>query len=138
MCSTQQSPVLEKCTFLCEGRLNRAAPGEYPHPCRLAVSLERHLVLGASHSIVSHGVIMQAAFLQATAEISAAPRPLPSSDWMKEISQFGVSSRTTLWKRSLKLKEEIWESELTSRLVYTADFLACTQHSAGEIQLRPQ
>lgn len=32
-------------------------------------------------------VNMHAAILQATAEIRAAPRPLPSSDWMKEISQ---------------------------------------------------
>lgn len=43
------------------------------------------------------------AFLQATAETRAAPRPLPSSDWMKVISQLGVSLRTLAWKRSLKL-----------------------------------
>lgn len=46
---------------------------------------------------------MQAAILHATAEISAAPRPLPSSDWMKVMSQFGVSSRTMLWNLSWKL-----------------------------------
>lgn len=49
-----------------------------------------------------HWPSMQA-FLQATAETRAAPRPLPSSDWMKVISQLGVSLRTLAWKRSLKL-----------------------------------
>lgn len=44
------------------------------------------------------------AFLQATAETRAAPRPLPSSDWMKVISQLGVSLRTLAWNRSLKLR----------------------------------
>lgn len=44
------------------------------------------------------------AFLQATAEISAAPRPLPSSDSMNVISQLGVSLRTLAWNRSLKLQ----------------------------------
>lgn len=43
------------------------------------------------------------AILQATAEMRAAPRPLPSSDWMKVMSQPGVSCRTAAWKRSLKL-----------------------------------
>lgn len=46
------------------------------------------------------------AFLQATAEISAAPRPLPSSDSMKVISQKGVSLRTLAWNLSLKLTGE--------------------------------
>lgn len=46
------------------------------------------------------------AFLQATAEIKAAPRPLPSSDSMKVISQLGVSLRTLAWNRSLKLSRE--------------------------------
>lgn len=50
-----------------------------------------------------HWPSMQA-FLQATAETRAAPRPLPSSDWMKVISQLGVSLRTLAWKRSLKLR----------------------------------
>ncbi len=40
---------------------------------------------------------MQAAILHATAEMRAAPRPLPSSDWMKVISQWGVISNTSLW-----------------------------------------
>lgn len=40
-----------------------------------------------------HWPSMQA-FLQATAETSAAPLPLPSSDSMKVISQLGVSLRT--------------------------------------------
>lgn len=44
------------------------------------------------------------AFLRATAETRAAPRPLPSSDWMKVISQLGVSLRTMAWNRSLKLR----------------------------------
>lgn len=49
------------------------------------------------------------AFLQATAEIKAAPRPLPSSDSMKVISQLGVSLRTMAWNRSLKLRRgEAW------------------------------
>ena len=51
-------------------------------------------------------VIMQAAILQATAEMRAAPRPLPSSDWMKVMSQCGVSSRTISWHLSWKLGEE--------------------------------
>lgn len=55
--------------------------------------------------VLSHCPIMQA-ILQATAEMSAAPRPLPSSDWMKVMSQPGVSCRTVAWKRSLKLPEE--------------------------------
>lgn len=46
------------------------------------------------------------AILQATAEMSAAPRPLPSSDWMKVMSQPGVSCRTVAWNRSLKLPEQ--------------------------------
>lgn len=46
------------------------------------------------------------AFLQATAEIRAAPRPLPSSDSMKVISQKGVSLRTLAWNLSLKLTGE--------------------------------
>ena len=49
-------------------------------------------------------------FLQiSTAEIKAAPRPLPSSDSMKVISQLGVSLRTMAWNRSLKLRRgEAW------------------------------
>lgn len=50
----------------------------------------------------SHWPSMQA-FLQATAETRAAPRPLPSSDSMKVISQLGVSLRTLAWNCSLKL-----------------------------------
>lgn len=56
----------------------------------------------SSPRVLSHCPIMQA-ILQATAEMSAAPRPLPSSDWMKVMSQPGVSCRTVAWKRSLKL-----------------------------------
>lgn len=52
-----------------------------------------------------HWPSMQA-FLQATAEIRAAPRPLPSSDSMKVISQLGVSRRTLAWNLSLKLTRE--------------------------------
>lgn len=52
-----------------------------------------------------HWPSMQA-FLEATAETRAAPRPLPSSDWMKVISQLGVSLRTMAWNRSLKLRRE--------------------------------
>lgn len=57
--------------------------------------------------VVYHGVSMQAAILQATAEMRAAPRPLPSSDWMKVVSQWGVISHTSLWNRSLKLNGRI-------------------------------
>lgn len=53
-------------------------------------------------SLYFHWPSMQA-FLDATAEIKAAPRPLPSSDSMKVISQLGVSLRTLVWNRSLKL-----------------------------------
>lgn len=59
--------------------------------------------------VVYHGVRMQAAILHATAEMRAAPRPLPSSDWMKVISQWGVISHTSLWNRSLKLNGRIWK-----------------------------
>lgn len=71
------------------------APSEpFPHQSRL---------LGASPPpSPAHCPIMHA-ILQATAEMSAAPRPLPSSDWMKVMSQPGVSCRTVAWKRSLKL-----------------------------------
>lgn len=48
---------------------------------------------------------MHAAILQATAEMRAAPRPLPSSDWMKVISQRGARSLTILWNLSRKLKQ---------------------------------
>lgn len=47
---------------------------------------------------------MHAAILQATAEMRAAPRPLPSSDWMKVISQWGARSLTVLWNLSRKLR----------------------------------
>lgn len=60
--------------------------------------------------LIHHGSIMRAAILQATAEISAAPRPLPSSDWMKVMSQLGLMSPTTLWNRSLNLEQEVNES----------------------------
>lgn len=50
----------------------------------------------------SHWPITQA-ILHATAEMRAAPRPLPSSDCRKEMSQPGVSCLTDAWKRSLKL-----------------------------------
>lgn len=56
-------------------------------------------------SLCGHWPSMQA-FLEATAETRAAPRPLPSSDWMKVISQLGVSLRTMAWNRSLKLRGE--------------------------------
>lgn len=61
----------------------------------------------------SHWPSMQA-FLQATAEIRAAPRPLPSSDSMKVISQLGVSLRTLAWNRCLKLSRG--EAELPNLL----------------------
>lgn len=51
---------------------------------------------------LSHWPIMQA-ILQATAEMRAAPRPLPSSDCKKVMSQPGVSCVTVAWNRSLKL-----------------------------------
>lgn len=75
-----------------------AAPAEpFPHQSWL---------LGASPPpSPAHCPIMHA-ILQATAEMSAAPRPLPSSDWMKVMSQPGVSCRTVAWKRSLKLRGE--------------------------------
>lgn len=59
----------------------------------------------SAHSSCFYCVSMRAAILQATAEIRAAPRPLPSSDWMKVISQWGVRSRTILWNLSRKLRE---------------------------------
>lgn len=54
----------------------------------------------------SHCGSMQAAILQATAEMRAAPRPLPSSDWMKVISQWGAKSLTILWNLSRKLRRK--------------------------------
>lgn len=63
----------------------------------------------------AHCPIMQA-ILQATAEMRAAPRPLPSSDWMKVMSQPGVSCRTVAWKWSLKLGSGNTESQMGSRL----------------------
>lgn len=67
----------------------------YEEPCLLAPR--------SSDGRCGHWPSMQA-FLQATAETRAAPRPLPSSDWRKVISQLGVSLRTTAWNRSLKLR----------------------------------
>ena len=65
-----------------------------PGPASPASSLPRGLC--------RHWPSMQA-FLQATADTRAAPRPLPSSDSMKVISQLGVSLRTMAWNLSLKL-----------------------------------
>lgn len=42
---------------------------------------------GIQLSASLHCVSMHAAILEATAEMRAAPRPLPSSDWMNVISQ---------------------------------------------------
>lgn len=96
----------ESCTS-CEKRAYKATPDEPPslqRSCNLSQVYEP--VLDLRH----HGSIVRAAILQATAEISAAPRPLPSSDWMKVMSQSGVNSHTTLWNRSLNLKQEVNES----------------------------
>lgn len=68
--------------------------------------------------VVYHGVSMHAAILHATAEMRAAPRPLPSSDWMKVISQWGVISHTSLWNRSLKLNGGIWKCHIL--IVFTS------------------
>lgn len=64
-------------------------------------------------SLYFHWPSMQA-FLDATAEIKAAPRPLPSSDSMKVISQLGVSLRTLAWNRSLKLSRGGSKAALTA------------------------
>lgn len=67
--------------------------------------LQRRSAPHRSSQESSHCGSMHAAILQATAEMRAAPRPLPSSDWMKVMSQWGAKSRTILWNLSRKLRQ---------------------------------
>lgn len=78
----------------------------------------------------AHCPIMQA-ILQATAEMRAAPRPLPSSDWMKVMSQPGVSCRTVAWKWSLKLGSGNTESQMGSRLVGRRERIGMSSESGS-------
>lgn len=71
------------------------------------------------------------AFLQATADTSAAPRPLPSSDAMKVISQLGVNLRTLAWKRSLKLQRR------KARLAGCTGARVCTAPAATHCPAKP-
>lgn len=72
---------------------------------------------GPSLPALSHWPIMQA-ILHATAEMRAAPRPLPSSDCKKVMSQPGVSCVTVWWNRSLKLGKRKKDGTSVHRILF--------------------